>query len=88
MARVGISLLTLVPGIVGGSETYARELCNALDRDLVVAKHLDVLAQLAKETGATQVHCIRHFEPWWRKAEEAVAETLDLVCHDESSREH
>ena len=29
---VGISLLTLVPGVVGGSETYARELCRALDR--------------------------------------------------------
>jgi glycosyltransferase involved in cell wall biosynthesis len=29
---VGISLLTLVPGIVGGSETYARELCRALAR--------------------------------------------------------
>jgi glycosyltransferase involved in cell wall biosynthesis len=29
---VGISLLTLVPGIVGGSETYARELVRALDR--------------------------------------------------------
>jgi glycosyltransferase involved in cell wall biosynthesis len=29
---VGISLLTLVPGIVGGSETYARELCKALER--------------------------------------------------------
>ena len=32
MARIGISLLTLVPGIVGGSETYARELCAALGR--------------------------------------------------------
>jgi glycosyltransferase involved in cell wall biosynthesis len=30
--RVGISLLTLVPGIVGGSERYARELCRALAR--------------------------------------------------------
>ena len=30
--RVGISLLTLVPGISGGSETYARELCRALAR--------------------------------------------------------
>jgi glycosyltransferase involved in cell wall biosynthesis len=30
--RVGISLLTLVPGIVGGSETYARELIRALAR--------------------------------------------------------
>jgi glycosyltransferase involved in cell wall biosynthesis len=31
-AVVGISLLTLVPGIVGGSETYARELCRSLSR--------------------------------------------------------
>ena len=29
---IGISLLTLVPGIVGGSETYARELCRTLGR--------------------------------------------------------
>jgi glycosyltransferase involved in cell wall biosynthesis len=29
---VGISLLTLVPGLSGGSETYARELCRALAR--------------------------------------------------------
>jgi glycosyltransferase involved in cell wall biosynthesis len=28
--RVGIALLTLVPGVVGGSETYARELTRAL----------------------------------------------------------
>jgi glycosyltransferase involved in cell wall biosynthesis len=30
--RVALSLLTLVPGISGGSETYARELCRALTR--------------------------------------------------------
>ena len=30
MPTIGISLLTLVPGIVGGSETYARELCRQL----------------------------------------------------------
>ena len=30
--RVGISLLTLVPGVVGGSETYAKELVRALGR--------------------------------------------------------
>jgi glycosyltransferase involved in cell wall biosynthesis len=30
--RVGIGLLTLIPGISGGSETYARELCRALAR--------------------------------------------------------
>ncbi len=30
--RVGLSLLTLVPGVVGGSERYARELARALAR--------------------------------------------------------
>ena len=30
--RVGISLLTLIPGVSGGSETYARELSRALGR--------------------------------------------------------
>jgi glycosyltransferase involved in cell wall biosynthesis len=30
--RVGISMLTLVPGVVGGSERYARELAKALSR--------------------------------------------------------
>jgi glycosyltransferase involved in cell wall biosynthesis len=30
--RVGLSLLTLIPGISGGSETYARELARALAR--------------------------------------------------------
>jgi glycosyltransferase involved in cell wall biosynthesis len=29
---IGIALLTLVPGVVGGSETYARELLRALER--------------------------------------------------------
>ena len=32
LVRVGLSLLTLVPGISGGSETYARELVRALGR--------------------------------------------------------
>ncbi|RZF66432.1 deoxyribodipyrimidine photo-lyase [Sphingomonas populi] len=40
------------------------------------------LAALAEETGATRVHCLRHYEPWWRNAERAVAKRLDLVCHD------
>ena len=29
---VGVSLLTLVPGVLGGSETYSRELVRALAR--------------------------------------------------------
>ena len=40
------------------------------------------LAKLAEEVGAGRVHCLRHYEPWWRNAERAVAKTLDLVCHD------
>ena len=48
--RVGLSLLTLVPGISGGSETYARELCRALAR---VGRHrYEVLVPtLAPEAG-------------------------------------
>jgi deoxyribodipyrimidine photo-lyase len=42
----------------------------------------DVLAALAAETGSKRVHCLRHYEPWWREAEQAVAGMLDLVCHD------
>lgn len=42
----------------------------------------DQLAQIAEETGAGQVHCLHHYEPWWRNAERAVAKRLDLVRHD------
>ncbi|KQS04763.1 deoxyribodipyrimidine photolyase [Sphingomonas sp. Leaf357] len=45
-------------------------------------KAADILEKLAKETGATRVHCLRHYEPWWRNAERAVANVLDLACHD------
>jgi glycosyltransferase involved in cell wall biosynthesis len=48
--RVGLSLLSLVPGISGGSETYARELCRALAR--VGSHRYEVLAPtLAPESG-------------------------------------
>ena len=42
----------------------------------------DVLAQLARETGAGRVHALHHYEPWWRNAEKAVARHLDLRLHD------
>jgi deoxyribodipyrimidine photo-lyase len=45
-------------------------------------KSEEVLAELAEQAGATSVHAIRHYEPWWRNAERAVAKRLDLVCHD------
>ncbi len=40
------------------------------------------LALITEETGAGSVHCLRHYEPWWRNAEKAVAKRLDLQCHD------
>lgn len=40
------------------------------------------LAAVAQETGATRVHALRHYEPWWRNAERAVARRIELVCHD------
>ena len=41
-----------------------------------------VLAELAKDIGATRIHALHHYEPWWRNAERAVAERVDLVLHD------
>ena len=38
------------------------------------------LAALAEETGASRIHAIRHYEPWWRAAEAALGERLCL--HD------
>lgn len=45
-------------------------------------KSHEVLAQLAREVGASRVHALHHYEPWWRNAERAVADRLDLVLHD------
>ena len=53
---------------------------------LLKGKSDEVLADLAKSTKASAVRCIRHYEPWWRNAEKAVAKALpgdcDLVRHD------
>ena len=42
----------------------------------------DVLPKLAEETGAKTVHAIRHYEPWWRKAQGKLKDELDLQLHD------
>ncbi len=39
-----------------------------------------ILQALLEETGATHIHAIRHYEPWWRKAEDALGDTIRL--HD------
>ncbi len=38
--------------------------------------------KLAQETGASHVHALRHYEPWWVRAEEEVGAALDLRLHD------
>lgn len=40
----------------------------------------DIIARLAAATGASAVHCIRHYEPWWRMAERALAKALPDGC--------
>ncbi len=41
----------------------------------------EVLAALAVETGAGEVHALHHYEPWWRNAERAVAARIGLTLH-------
>ena len=39
----------------------------------------EVLAKLAEETGAQEVHALHHYEPWWRNAEKAVGKALTCI---------
>jgi glycosyltransferase involved in cell wall biosynthesis len=48
LVRVGLSLLTLVPGISGGSEIYARELARALGRSGTLEYEL-ILPTIARD---------------------------------------
>jgi len=42
----------------------------------------DILPDLLKETGASCVHAMAHYEPWWRNAERKLADMIDLRLHD------
>jgi deoxyribodipyrimidine photo-lyase len=79
----------------GASRWWLHHSLKSLDADLQelgsrlilrAGRSDEVLAGIAKETGASAVHCIRHYEPWWRNAEKAVAKALpdgcELLCHD------
>ena len=49
----------------------------------LILRRGDVVSELRKlceEAGATRIHAIRHYEPWWRKAEAALGDRLCL--HD------
>ena len=43
-------------------------------------KAADILHKLCEEVGATTIHTLRHYEPWWRDAEDALGDSLCL--HD------
>ena len=79
----------------GASRWWLHYSLKSLDADLRkigsrltlrAGKSDEILTELAKETGASAVHCIRHYEPWWRNAEKAVAKGLpqgcEFICHD------
>lgn len=40
------------------------------------------LTRLADEIGASTIHANRHYEPWWRKAQGRLCESLDLQLYD------
>jgi deoxyribodipyrimidine photo-lyase len=77
----------------GASRWWLHHSLTSLDADLREkgsrlilrrGKSEEELARLAEETGASAVHCIRHYEPWWRNAERAVAKRLELNCHHDN----
>ncbi|WP_420142615.1 cryptochrome/photolyase family protein [Sphingomonas sp.] len=41
----------------------------------------DEVARLAGEAGVKRVHCLTHYEPWWKAAEDALAERVELIRH-------
>ncbi|TVV70409.1 cryptochrome/photolyase family protein [Sphingomonas solaris] len=42
----------------------------------------DEVAKLADEVGATRVHALHHYEPWWQSAETALGKRVDLCLHE------
>ena len=75
----------------GASRWWLHHSLQAMDRELgkhqgkLILRRGDAaneIARLAEETGAAAVHAIRHYEPWWRKAQGRLAERLDLRLYD------
>ena len=74
----------------GASLWWLHHSLASLDRDLrALGSRLilrrgrceDVLRAVADESGASAVHALHHYEPWWRNAEKAVAKTQTLHLH-------
>lgn len=46
---------------------------------------VEELLKIAQETGAKTIHANRHYEPWWRNAEKALGETIELKRYDDAN---
>ncbi|WP_271078041.1 cryptochrome/photolyase family protein [Aurantiacibacter sp. MUD61] len=75
----------------GASRWWLHHALEALEKDLgrhrsrLILKRgkvTDVLPRLVEETGAACVHAIRHYEPWWRKAQGDLKDEIPLELHD------
>jgi deoxyribodipyrimidine photo-lyase len=75
----------------GASRWWLHHSLKSLDADLrklgsrLILRRgnsVSILCELAQKTGAFAVHCIRHYEPWWRNAERALASEVNLIRHD------
>lgn len=60
-------------------DSYARLGCQLILRR---GRPEDILPQLAAETGARRVHALRHYEPWWQRAEHVLGQKIETVLHD------
>ena len=75
----------------GASRWWLHHSLEALANDL--ARHhsqlvlrrgdaVEHLCAIAEETGAKTAHALRHYEPWWRKAQGQLKKSLDLQLYD------
>ncbi|MEI5687382.1 cryptochrome/photolyase family protein [Sphingomonas kyungheensis] len=73
---------------IGGAQRWWLHHSLAALGDALDAKHsrlilrrgdsVTILRDLMQETGATRIHALRHYEPWWRKAEAALGDAITL----------
>jgi len=75
----------------GASRWWLHHSLESLGRDLagrhsrIILRRGDAaehLTAISKELGGVPVHAIRHYEPWWRKAQGALAKQVNLTLHD------
>lgn len=46
---------------------------------------VEELLKIAQVTGAETIHANRHYEPWWRNAEKALGEEIELKRYDDAN---